>query len=79
MASCGPSPSANPQVLVGELDDRHPMILLPVRIETRFQLINERNELRVRIFPDEVAIIAHRRELTQVELDRRQGILDRAR
>ncbi|MGL4967678.1 MAG: hypothetical protein ACRC67_41060 [Inquilinus sp.] len=58
-----------PPVLVGELDDRHPMLLLPVRIETRFQLTNDRNELRVRIFPDEVAIVSHRRGLTQAELE----------
>ena len=57
-----------PQVLIGELDDRYPMLLLPVRIETRFHLVNERHELRVRIFPDEVAITAHRRELTEAEL-----------
>ena len=54
---------------MGELDDRYPMLLLPVRIETRFQITSDRNELRVRIFPDEVAIVAHRRELTEVELD----------
>ncbi len=57
-----------PQVLVGELEDRHPMFLLPVRIETRFQVSGDRNELRVRIFPDEIAITAHRRELTGAEL-----------
>src|SRR6266540_3455989 len=57
-----------PQVLVGELEDRHPMFLLPVRIETRIQVSGDRNELRVRIFPDEIAITAHRRELTGAEL-----------
>jgi hypothetical protein len=41
------------------------MFLLPVRIEARFRVGGDRNELRVRIFPDEIAITAHRRELTK--------------
>jgi hypothetical protein len=57
-----------PQALVGELDDRHPILLLPLRIETRFQSAGDRSELRVRIFPEEIAIAAHRRELTEAEL-----------
>ena len=59
----------NPQVLVAELDDRHPMFLLPVRIETRFQISGNQNQLKVRIFPDDVAITAFRRELTAAELN----------
>ena len=59
----------NPRALVAELDDRHPIFLLPVRIETRFQTSGNQNQLKVRIFPDDVAITAFRRELTVAELN----------
>ena len=37
--------------LIGELDDHYTILLLPVRIETHFHVVNERHELRVRDLP----------------------------
>ncbi len=44
-----------------------PLLLLPVRIETRFSDENATPELWVRIYPDQIAIDTHEGELTDVE------------
>jgi hypothetical protein len=44
-----------------------PIVLLPVRIETRW--FNSGNELRIRIFPDQIHADAHEPELTTAERD----------
>ena len=44
-----------------------PIVLLPVRIETRW--FNSGNELRIRIFPDQIHADAHEPELTAAERD----------
>ncbi|HEY4131063.1 MAG TPA: hypothetical protein VGM50_10620, partial [Gemmatimonadaceae bacterium] len=44
-----------------------PIVLLPVRIESRF--FNGGNELRVRIYPDQIHANAHEPELTESERD----------
>ncbi len=56
-----------PQELVQEWDDGFPVMLLPVRIETKFKLSEK--QLWVRVFPDEIAISSHEKTLTQTEID----------
>jgi len=52
-----------PQQLIEEWDDSLPIMLLPLRVETRFKDA----ELWVRIFPDEIAINTHEKLLTERE------------
>ena len=59
---------ADPRRLVDELDDRVPILLLPVRVEVRFMTGDDVEELWVRIFPDDVAVHTHENELTADEV-----------
>jgi hypothetical protein len=52
-----------PQQLIEEWDDSLPIMLLPLRVETRFKDA----ELWVRVFPDEIAINTHEKLLTERE------------
>src|SRR5262245_15561214 len=53
-----------PSVCPGDL----PLVLLPVRLETRFfTLANGTTELRVRVFPDKIHLDSHEPELTADE------------
>lgn len=54
-------PFNDPREHLSKLDDRYPILLVPLRIETRFKTIdvagaNPRHQLWVRVFPDEIAI-----------------------
>lgn len=70
--------------VIGSFDDNTPILLMPVRIETRFEKytdpndINdpEKHELWVRIFPDDLAIETHEKLLTQEEKDDGQKFWD---
>jgi len=55
----------HPRKALTRLDDRTPFLLFPVRIETIFA----GNELRVRIFPDEIVVHTHEATLTDREVD----------
>ena len=57
-----------PQQLIEEWDDQTPILLLPLRIETRFKIDNEKKELWVRVFPDEIAVNTHEEVLTEQEV-----------
>ena len=50
----------DPREFIGQMSDSYPILLMPVRIETRFKQItvedSVRNQLWVRIFPDECAV-----------------------
>lgn len=58
----------DPDKLVEEWDDHTPILLLPVRVETRFMQLEDKNELWVRIFPDDIAIDTHETDLTEDEV-----------
>ena len=64
-----PSERAQPWELIEGLDDRLPILLLPVRIETRFMNVDEGRELWVRIFPDDIAVHTHETSLTADEIN----------
>jgi len=57
----------DPQNLVSQLDATTPFLLFPVRIETKFANAADGVELRVRIFPDDIAIAHHEKTLTAGE------------
>ena len=54
----------NPRKAFDKLEDTHPLLLLPVRLETRF----EGRDLKVRIYPDQVHLDEHEDDLTANEL-----------
>jgi hypothetical protein len=58
-----------PWELVEGWKDSFPCFLLPVRIEARFMTVEDRHELWVRIFPDDIAIHTHEDELTSKEFE----------
>jgi hypothetical protein len=61
--------AADPQQAIGELDDALPILLLPVRLETRFGEEADGAQLWVRIFPDECSIDTFEPELADDEVD----------
>jgi len=50
---------------VGRLPGSEPIVLFPVRLETRF----DGNQLKVRVFPDEIFLNTHETALTVAEFD----------
>jgi hypothetical protein len=62
--------AAEPDELAAALDPGVPLLLLPVRLETRLRPDGGRpTELLVRIFPDDIHVDAHEPELTAGETD----------
>lgn len=59
-----------PQRLIAEWNDGTPILLLPLRVETKFREENGLTELCVRIFPDEIAVNTHEKVLTEREEQR---------
>lgn len=51
------------------LSDNLPIIMFPVRLETKYKNGESGYQLKVRIYPDDIAIENHEKELTQQELD----------
>ena len=68
-ALAGELAAADPQTLIGAFDDDTPILLLPLRLETRFGVTNGVRVLRVRMFPDDIAVTQHEKALTQAEVD----------
>ena len=60
---------AQPWELVEGLSDSLPFLLLPVRVETRFMTVDDKKELWVRFFPDDIAVHTHEIELTSDEVE----------
>ncbi len=63
----------HPRGGLAHLDDNMPFLLLPIRIETIFVPVQSvegqpRNELWVRIYPDEIAVHTHEKTLTDREV-----------
>jgi len=56
-----------PQELIAEWDDALPILLLPLRLETRWNVAAEPPELWVRVYPDDVAVATHEKILTDME------------
>jgi predicted nucleic acid-binding Zn-ribbon protein len=59
----------DPQTLIEQWNDTVPIMLLPLRLETRFKDTDKGKELWVRVFPDEVAVTSHEKILTDREKD----------
>jgi uncharacterized coiled-coil DUF342 family protein len=58
-----------PQTLVEQWSDATPIILLPLRVETKFEDADKGNQLWVRVYPDEVAVTTHEKILTDREVN----------
>ncbi len=58
-----------PNVAVRELNDAVPIVMLPIRVETRFMSIGTGTELWLRFFPDDIAISHHDPVLTTDEFE----------
>ena len=59
----------SPQQLASQLDDSLPCLLFPVRMETRFMGAPGGRELWVRVYPDDIAVHTHEKQLTRDEAD----------
>ena len=59
----------SPQRMASQLDDGLPCLLFPVRMETRFMGAGANRELWVRVYPDDIAVHTHEKELTRDEAD----------
>jgi hypothetical protein len=57
----------DPSLMVQALDGRHPIALLPVRLETRFVPAGRPTSLRIRVYPDDLNTIEHVPALTPDE------------
>lgn len=69
--------SFDPDDPVTALSGDRPVVLFPVRLETRFVTDGSVRELRVRIFPEELHVDAHETELTDDEVHWGEAFLDR--
>lgn len=58
-----------PQQIISQLDDSLPCVLFPLRIETRFMAGANGRELWVRVYPDDIAVHTHEKELTRDEAE----------
>lgn len=62
----------DPRARVSQLDDRIPVLLLPLRLETRFRRLTDdagtRHELWVRVYPDDCAVDTFEESLTEAEV-----------
>jgi hypothetical protein len=59
----------SPRQLISQLDDSLPFLLMPVRIETRFMGSGSTRELWVRVYPDDIAVHTHEKELSRDDAD----------
>lgn len=62
-----------PQTLIEQWNDAFPIMLLPLRLETRFKTVDNTEQLWVRVYPDEIFVTTHEKILTDRENDFGQG------
>lgn len=67
------SPFTDPRKQIGQLSDKYPVLLFPVRLETRFKKIQQtgggvQHQLWVRIFPDECSVDTFDDTLSETEV-----------
>jgi hypothetical protein len=60
--------AADPRTAIAAWAPATPLLLLPVRLETRFRQVDGKDELWVRIFPDDCAIDSFEADLSDTEL-----------
>lgn len=58
-----------PQTLIEQWNDAFPIMLLPLRLETRFKTAGNAEQLWVRVYPDEIFVTTHEKILTEREND----------
>ena len=62
----------DPREAIGRLNDQLPILLFPVRLETRFKTVSEgrvsRRQLWVRVYPDECSIDTFEETLSEIEV-----------
>src|SRR6185503_18895398 len=56
-----------PQTLIEQWNDAFPIMLLPLRLETRFKTVDNAEQLWVRVYPDEIFVTTHEKILTDRE------------
>lgn len=67
-------PLTDPREMIGQLKDSYPILLLPLRLETRFKMVTQpgtpapRPQLWVRAYPDECAIDRFEPVLSEAEI-----------
>ena len=57
-----------PQQLIENWNDDIPIVLLPLRVETKFKTFNNVNQLWVRAFPDNISVVTHEKVLSDSEV-----------
>ena len=63
------APQLDPRESIGALDDSTPILMVPLRLETRFKpVVGGGTELWVRVFPDEWAADAFEADLSEQEI-----------
>ncbi|NKQ37368.1 MAG: hypothetical protein HF973_17350 [Chloroflexi bacterium] len=66
------TPIVDPRERLEALDDRYPILLLPLRLETRFKQImrdnKQQHELWVRVYPDDCAVNTFEATLSETEV-----------
>ncbi|MBK7599326.1 MAG: hypothetical protein IPJ07_12710 [Acidobacteria bacterium] len=58
----------DPRTQIANFSDQYPFLMLPVRIETRFKVDNQKKQMWVRIYPDECAVDTFEETLTEIEV-----------
>lgn len=53
---------------IEQLDDSYPILLFPLRLETRFKKVSQQNQLWVRVYPDDCNVVKQEPHLTEDEL-----------
>lgn len=57
-----------PEKDIEQMDDNYPILLFPLRLETRFKKTGNQNQLWVRVYPDDCNVVKKEPSLTEDEL-----------